>query len=486
MIIDWIFDRRNDGAAAVLDGGRAVTFLALREKIGAVQRGLMNEQGGVIALCLPNTEDYLSAFFGVILAGRTVFPLNVLMTAHEISLLIKQGGVSAVLTSAEYRPLFLEEAPADRRVLLIEDMYGAGMRKPILPTLDNKSAIVFLGTSGTTGKVKIAALTKRNIEASLTGYLSKMDFERADPAGGRFVIALPFSSAYGMMCLCACMAKGLPIVLLRGAFTPELFYKTIAAHRVTHYEGSPLVITFMVQMANRAVPYAIESLKYLGFGGNGIPAETIKKMSKLYPQIELSQGYGMSEASPLIAKHQRSKRIKPDSVGTAIRGAEIVIRTADGITKAPGKRGEILVRGANVMRGYYKNEEETQKAIQNGYLYTGDIGYLDRAGYLYICGRKKNCMMIRGFPVQPEEVEACILNGSLATDCKVYAGRDRFGNESLCARVVPVRADLTAQEIRAHCRRYLASYKCPEEIQFCAEIQKNAAGKTDRKGSETT
>lgn len=136
------------------------------------------------------------------------------------------------------------------------------------------------------------------------------------------------------------------------------------------------------------------------------------------------------------------------------------------------------------MLGYYENEEETNKVIKNGFLYTGDIGYLDEDGYLYICGRKKNVIMVRGFSVYAEEIESCILNSRLVRDCCVYGSRDELGNETVCADVVPASGQIGEEELRAYCRKHLSGYKQPRKIQVVEELEKTTTGKNKIKSKD--
>ena len=147
------------------------------------------------------------------------------------------------------------------------------------------------------------------------------------------------------------------------------------------------------------------------------------------------------------------------------------------MTSEPYIRGEIVVKGPNVMLGYYQNEEETRKILKNGFLYTGDIGYLDDEGYLYICGRKKNVIIVRGFNVYPEEVEACILDSRLAADCVVYGETDAGGDEFVCADIVPAE-QVREEDIRAYFRAHLSAHKQPRKIRLLSSIEKTATGKS--------
>ncbi len=189
----------------------------------------------------------------------------------------------------------------------------------------------------------------------------------------------------------------------------------------------------------------------------------------------------MTEAAPLITKCSKISLEKLDSVGKAIKGVEISIEADGVITDVPYTNGEILVKGPNVMSGYFRNEEETKKVLKHGYLYTGDLGYLDEDGYLYICGRKKNVIIVRGFNVYPEEVEACILNSLLVNDCVVYGETDPLGIETVCADIVPadplVSQEKIEEEIRAYCKVHLSGFKQPRKIQIVDAIRKTVSGK---------
>lgn len=310
-----------------------------------------------------------------------------------------------------------------------------------------------------------------------------MRFDETHWLDVRYIFAAPFSSVYGLMILSACLIKSFPIILLNSPFTLDALYRTAEKHRATHYEGSASAILLMERMAGRPIPYDISMIKYFGFGGSKVSGRTIEKIQSAYPGIELWQGYGMTETSPLIAKHKKGVLTKPESVGTAIKGLEIFVETENGITSAPNTVGEILVRGPNVMLGYYLNEPETEKVLKDGYLHTGDIGYLDDEGYLYICGR--NMIIVRGFNVYPEEVETCILGSPLVKDCRVYGQTDDFGNEEVCADIVPASPQTDVESIRKYCRERLANYKQPKRISIQGSVKKVYRAKPFAKKSAT-
>lgn len=377
-------DRENWGDVAIIEDGKAASYRDLARKALAIQRLLPRGRAENVAILLPNGGNYVAAFYGVVMSGMPALPLHALMTKHEIFPLLAQASVRTVVSSEAFRPVFADAAgdgTPDLNVIYVEQLPAYhGDELPALAAASGDEQMVLLGTSGTTGKSKIVRLSENNVQAAVLGYIDKMDFSGIE--GIRFVLGVPFSSAYGMMILSVCLMHSFPIVAMNGGFTLDAFYRTVEA------DGA--------------------------------------------------------------------------------------------ITGVPHTRGEIVVRGPNVMLGYYNDREETDKVLKNGYLYTGDIGYLDEDGDLYICGRKKNIIIVRGFNVHPEEVEECILNSALAADCRVYGRTDASGNEIICADVVPTDPQVGERDIRAFCFTHLAEYKQPQTIRICDEIGKTAAGKTGR------
>ena len=168
------------------------------------------------------------------------------------------------------------------------------------------------------------------------------------------------------------------------------------------------------------------------------------------------------------------------SVGTALPGEEIQI-FADGVlTARPHVMGEIVVKGPNVMLGYYRNEEATREIVHGGRLYTGDIGYLDEEGYLYICGRVKNVIIVRGFNVYPEEVESCLRSSGLVRECVVYGENAKGESENVCADVVARNESVRAETLRAYCAEHLSAYKVPQKISLVETLERTATGKVIR------
>ena len=483
MIRNSLLNRKNWDNTAVIDEKKYYSYRDLAQKSIAIQRRLPQKQRENIGIFLPNSGNYIAALFGVIMSGMTAFPLNIQLTVHEIDPLLAQADVHALITSKTYRSLFEDIIEtASVQVIYVEELPETECGAFHLPEdVGVDEPMILLSTSGTTGKAKIVQLSEKNVASSTLAYIDKMDFEKIPENELRAILGTPFCSAYGLMVLTACVIKSIPVVILKEAFTLDMLYKAAEEHKVTHFEGGVSVGLLMEQMAGRPVPYDISSFRYFGLAGSKISSNTLRRLTKSYPGVEFWPGYGMSEAGPLIAKPDKKVDMnKLDSVGTGIDCVTIKMDVNGVLTDTPHTRGEIVVKGPNVMLGYYKNEEETRKILKDGYLYTGDIGYLDEDGYLYICGRKKNVIIVRGLNVHAEEVEACILNSGLVKDCIVYGGTDSLENEIVCVDMIPMTAQIQTEEIYSYCKEHLANYKQPKRIKMIDTIRKTATGKTER------
>lgn len=483
MIRHSLLNRKNWDEIAVIEDEKYYSYRDLTRKAMAIRRQLPQKQRENIAIFLPNGGNYIAAFFGTMIAGMTAFPLNAQLTIHEIIPLLLQVSADTVITSMAYRSLFEDiSATVPVQVIYVEELAEPEQSNPLVcENIDADEPMVLLTTSGTTGNAKIVQLSENNVDASTLAYIHTMDYTKIPENEIRLTIGAPFTSAFGMMVLTACIIKSIPIVMLKEAFTLDMLYKTAEKHKVTHFEGGVSVGLLMEQMAGRSNPYDISSLRYFGLAGSKITSTTLRHLNKGYPGVEFMTGYGMSEAGPLIARPDKKVNMdKLDSVGPIIDCVTIMIDIDGILTDDSYTSGEIVVKGPNVMLGYYENEAETNKILKNGYLYTGDIGYLDEDGYLYICGRKKNVIIVRGINVHAEEVEACLQNSGLVKDCIVYGETALLGNEIVCADIIPMSRQVLIDEVRSYCKRHLANYKQPQKIKMIDTISKTATGKTER------
>ncbi|GGH50210.1 long-chain-fatty-acid--CoA ligase [Paenibacillus silvae] len=472
---------------AIIENDMPVDYDMLVQKTAAIQRELLMFDAEHVAVFLPNSSDYIAALCAALMCGKTVVPVHATLTSFEITHLLQRTSTHVIVTCTALGTVLQHTNTANAE--LLQDVHIVYADQCVMDK-HNKTELITVevgkdypmilsSTSGSTGDSKIVTLSENNIIASLTGFMDKLQLKRCDQA--RFIVATPFTSIYGLMVISLCLVHGFPIIITPEPFTLNMFYRVVQEYQVTHYEGGTVLLLMMEQTAQRSIPYDISSLKKVGFGGSKVSQETILVLRKAFPTITFAQGYGMTEASPLISKNTSAAIEKTGSVGTAITGGEIAIDIAGSITKAPYTEGEIVVSGPNVMLGYYNNPEATSEIIRNGYLYTGDMGYLDEDGFLYICGRKKNIIIVRGHNVFPEEIESCLLNSLLVKDCVVYGQSEDLGDEIICADIIPAHFQVQVEDIQRYLTSHLANYKSPHRIQFVDHIKKVASGKNERK-----
>ncbi|MDR0396963.1 MAG: acyl--CoA ligase [Oscillospiraceae bacterium] len=479
MIRSALFNSDIRDRIAIAGDNASITYGDLAARAMSVRAALDLSAGSHAAVLLPNGADFLAALYGALASGLTAFPLSAACTRHEAESILKQSDTSVVITNRSFEPLF---AGMGSRfdVIYMEDI-PARKGEPLDPVaVDPDSPMILLATSGTTGRAKIVMLSERNIEACVLDYLEKMPHERIG-ADVRYILGLPFATAYGLFILSAIIVKGFAIVFAPEPFTLDAFYRAIEKHKATNYEGGALAITLMARNVGRAIPYDISSMRFFAFGGSGVSRDMLVELSRAIPWAEFWMGYGLTEAAPLITEAREHMPLdKLGSVGVAASGMELMIESDGKRTREPFVKGEVVVKAPNVMLGYYKNEAETARVIRGGWLHTGDAGWLDHDGYLYLCGRLRNIILVRGFTVYPEEVEACIMSSGLAADCAVYGQPDGFGGERVCADVVPVEPAVTAEAIDGWCAARLAEFKRPRLIALAESILKTASGKTVR------
>lgn len=484
MIRNILHSKADIHRCALIADGQETTGADILYQANAVQELFQHaETSEPIALFLPNGSDFISAFCGILQAGMIALPIHTQLKKHEIFHLLQHTKVTTLITSFLFRSLLEElqnEHALPLRIVFIEELLPLQSAHSNAIKVTEDDPMILLSTSGTVGKPKIVQLSERNVLTSAQGYLEKLHFTEAELESTRYYISVSFGSSYGVMMLTVCLMMGFPLVVTSSTFTLDSFFRAVQRDKVTHYAGGGIIIQLMEKMLGRSVGYDIHTLRVFGFGGGPVSGKIIEAVQNAYPDITFLQGYGMTESSSLIAKHERGMPIPTESVGTAIQGVTIGIKTAEGITDAPFVRGEVVVKGANVMLGYYQNQSETNRMIIDGYLHTGDIGYLDENGYLFLCGRKKNIILVRGFTVYPEEVENCLMNSGLVRDCFVYEKTNEEGQETVFADVVPLHGPQTLPEIVAYGRANLASYKQPQQYFICEEIKKNLSGKTKR------
>jgi long-chain acyl-CoA synthetase len=478
------FERYGEHVALAFEG-REYTNVEQQRRANQLANALVARgihPGDRIVVMLSNCPEVLQSYSGILRMGAVVVPVIFLLNAVEVRHVLRDSGARIAITSPELAPK-LEDW--DGEVVLVGgEAPGATSWEALLSGQPDGFTIVerrdddiavILYTAGTTGRPKGVALSHRNLEsnARAAAALFELDREQWNLA------VLPLSHSYGLTLLHSGHLLGTRAVLLRW-FTPRLVLETIQQYRVQSMAGVPTMFVYLLQYPETEL-FDTSSVKHWGSGAAPLPVEIVEPFERRFGGRML-EGYGLTEASPIVAAHRYSGVRKLGSVGQPIPGVEVRILDDEDRALPTGQIGEIGVRGPNVMLGYYGLPDETARTLRNGWLHTGDMGRLDEDGYLYVVERKKDLIIRGGFNVYPREVEDVLYGHPKIAEAAVIGVRDPLmGEEVVACVVVKQGMELTASEVIAFCQERLAKYKCPREVRFLPSLPKSPVGKILRK-----
>ncbi|MBK8797282.1 MAG: long-chain fatty acid--CoA ligase [Anaerolineales bacterium] len=497
----------------------------LSDRFAAALAGLGVLKGERVAIMLPNLPQQVIAYFGVLKAGAIVVNTNPTYPALELEPLLRETGVTTIITLSGLfeRVRDLQPATSITRVILtdIPDMVGrlfrrsvaaqvraGGLMKAVSPqpgvyfmqellahSVDPAPAIafdptvdsaVFQFTGGTSGLPKAAELTHRNVVANVAQTSAWVPSLR--PGAEKFLLALPAFHVYGMTVgMLVCLNLGGELVLTPDPRNTLLILETIAHERITLYPGVPTMYIALLNHA-RAGEFNLRSLRVCLSGGAPLPLEVAQRFEAATGG-KLVEGYGMSESSPLTVGNPVFGQTRTGTVGLPFPSTEVAIVALEADPQgvcapvAVGETGELLVRGPQVMKGYFNKPEETAAAIDaDGWLHTGDIAVIDADGYITIVDRKKDLIIAGGYNIVPREVEEVLFKHPKILEAAVVGVPDAKRGETVKACIVLKSGEsVTPEEVRTFCKVHLAPYKVPILIEFCQELPKTQVGKVLRR-----
>jgi len=479
---------------AVVCGGQQLTYRELDEQALRVAAGLYAigiRPGDHVALSCPNVPWFPVAYFGILKCGAVAVPINVLLKPREIAYHLRDSGAKAALAfdGTPELPIgeMVKQACADVHCPhfvaipagLTSLMRDAAAFHP--PRREPQDTAVILYTSGTTGHPKGAELTHANMVGNA---VTSHDMFRPAFDGGTeqntMLVTLPLFHSTGQTCqMNAGLYGGFRLVLLP-RFEPGAVLDAFAREQVGLWIGVPTMYWTLLQHARKSgadVSRVAASLRLCVSGGAPMPAQVLRDFEQTFG-VRILEGYGLSETSPVVAFNQLERPSKPGTVGLPVFGVEIRCVDEHDTPQPPGKPGEIIVRGPNVMKGYYENPGATAEVKRGGWFRTGDIGQLDEDGYLSIVDRKKDMILRGGFNVYPREIEELLMtHPSVALAAVVGMPDERLGEE-VRAFVIPKPGSTTSEaDLLAWARERLASYKYPRVIEFRDTLPMTATGK---------
>lgn len=479
---------------------KPVTYGELDAAVSKFANGLKKlglEKGDHIALLLGNSPQFIIALYGAMRAGISTIPVNPIYTPNEIQYILENGDVKAVVALDMFVPfvdavdahlpkvehyIICETGPAQTRTeythpklksfsRILEESFPVAEEVP----LDDDDTAVILYTSGTTGKPKGAMLTHKNLYSNASDIGEYLRMSSRD----RVITALPMFHVF-----CLSVAVNAPLIsgatlLILPKFSPKEVFRVAKKYEATIFAGVPTMYNYLYQY-EAGTPKDFATLRLCISGGASMPVALLKNFEKKF-NVLISEGYGLSEASPVTCFNPLDRPRKPGSIGTNIVHVENKVVDELGNEVPVGEVGELVVRGPNVMKGYYKMPEETAATIRNGWLYTGDLARMDEDGYFYIVDRKKDMVIVGGFNVYPREVEEVLYDHPDVVEAAAVGIPDPNQGEVVKVFVVSKNESLTEEELLGYCRERLAKYKVPQEIEFLDELPKNTTGKILRR-----
>lgn len=497
--------RRQPASTAVVMGPMRLTYAQVNAMANQVANGLKAmgvQPGDKVALTCPNIPYFPVVYYGILKAGGVVVPLNVLNKGREIAYYLKDSEAKAYfcfegtpeLPIGQYGLEGFKEAGTAQKLIILTnnpaapppfegaDSFAtfAGRMPPTFDTVMRKDddTAVILYTSGTTGQAKGAELTHSNM---ITNAIASRDLHGLlGNEHATILIALPLFHSFGQTCqMNAGMMQGATLVLVP-RFDPKTVLELMVAEKVNYFSGVPTMFWAMLNFAKQAgfdTSTVAANLKLCSSGGAALPVEVLQAFEATF-KVRILEGYGLSETAPVATFNQLDKPSKPGSIGTPILGVDVRVVDDQDKDVAVGELGEILIRGYNVMKGYYRRPDATAEAMRGGWFHTGDIARKDEDGYLYIMDRKKDMITRGGFNIYPRELEEVIITHPAVSLVAVVGVKSEEMGEEVKAFVVrKAGADITPEALMAWCKERMAAYKYPRQIEFRDALPMNATGK---------
>jgi long-chain acyl-CoA synthetase len=457
---------------ALLDEGSA-RFAGLLKAKGV-------EQGDRVGLMLPNVPYFPLVYYGTLRAGAIVVPMNVLLKGREVQFYLQDPGAKLLFAWHGFGEAAESGASdAGAECVLVkpgefEQLVASQEPEYELADKGADDTAVILYTSGTTGTPKGAELTHANLRSNCTVSTKALgDFNTEDVLLG----ALPLFHTFGQTCTMNCGVLSGACVTMLPRFDPEKALEIIERDRVTVFQGVPTMYNAMLH-ADNAGSIDASSLRVCNSGGAAIPVELIRAFEEKF-NCAILEGYGLSETSPVASFNHPGRPRKPGSIGTPIEGVEMQVWDDDGNDVPQGEVGEIVIRGHNVMKGYWNRPDATKAVLTgDGWFHTGDMARVDEDGYFFIVDRKKDMIIRGGYNVYPREIEEVLYEHPAVKEAAVVGVPDDALGEEVGAAVVLCKGEqIDPAELRNYVKEHVAAYKYPRKIWFVDELPKGPTGK---------
>jgi long-chain acyl-CoA synthetase len=478
---------------ALIFGRRKITYQNLESRISKLAfklRELGVKKSDRVAIWMPNCPEFVNAFFAVLKLGAIVVPINTMFKREEAKFIVEDSDAKVLFCSIDKvddcenilsRLQSLEQVvsfPAPHRESVVCDFRKFIKHSDELSTetkVEEDDIAQIIYTSGTTGRPKGACLSHRNLLSNIKGCSRAIKFSKKD----RVICVLPlFHSFASTVCMLLPIYNGASVVIMRAVRPFKRVLRAIFKHRVTIFAGVPSFYNILgeakVSWLKLFFSWFMNPIRLYISGAAALPFPVWQKFEKKFKR-PLIQGYGLTEASPVVSLNPLKGK-KPDSIGLPLPSVSLKVVDKKGAELPCGEVGELLVKGPNVMVGYLNSGRETQNALKNGWLYTGDLAKIDKDGFAYIMGRSKDMINVRGLNVYPREIEDLLYRHHQIKEAAVVGVCHRHRGEVPIAFIVK-EGQVNEREIIKYLRGNLASYKVPLRIIVKDSLPKNPTGK---------
>ncbi len=470
--------------------GRIFTYAEFDQAVNRSGRRLAAagvSKGDAVSLLLPNSAEYIIAYFACWKLGAVAGPVNSLLKADEVAFVISDSEAKAVLVHSDFLPTIeriRNELPNLQAVIEFDDEAAATMEfaeevgpRPAPfnePRITSDDDAIIIYTSGTTGKPKGCLLTHGNLISNARQISEWLRFTRDD----RLLTIMPLfhMNAVSVTTMSALYAGGSTVVSPK--FSASRFWQIISDYQITSFGSVATMLSMLLTTYPDGVPGGLKSdqLRFAMCGSAPVPTEVLQRFEETFNCLVI-EGYGLSESTCRSTFNPPDERRRAGSCGMAI-GNEMMVVDDEDREVADGALGEIVLRGENVLKGYYKNPAENETAFRNGWFHTGDVGYRDAEGFFYIVDRKSDMIIRGGENIYPREIDEVLYQHPAVAAAATVGVPDPLYGEEVAAFVV-LKGGMKASddELVVYCRERLADYKCPKTIRFIAEIPKGPTGK---------
>jgi long-chain acyl-CoA synthetase len=471
---------------AVRVDNTAMTYRALDEASARVagllyERGL--EPGARVGIMMPNVAEVPVVYYGVLLAGGVVVPMNPLLKGREVAYYLGDSGAGLIFAWHAFEAEARRGAEQAGAELVVVDAVGfpdllasASPEYRVADTGDQDTAVI-LYTSGTTGQPKGAELTHGNLISNTE--VARTDIVRAGPDDVIFG-GLPLFHVFGQtVALNVAVAAGACLTLLP-RFDAGHALRSLAGHRVTVFEGVPTMYVALLHQPDRA-DYDTSALRMCISGGAALPVEVLRGFEAAFG-VPVLEGYGLSETSPIASFNHPGRERKPGSIGTPIRDVQMRVVDEAEHEVPQGQVGEIVIHGPNVMKGYWQRPDATAEAVREGWFHTGDLAQVDEDGYFYIVDRKKDLIIRGGYNIYPREIEEVLYEHPAVAEAAVIGlPHPALGEEVGAAVALKPGAAVSPEELRDYVKSQVAAYKYPRHVWLVDALPKGATGKLQKR-----